>query len=406
MQKDKIYLFDIPGISSDELERILQSIDEALYIRSKLTSANNLNQNFENSKITIPTFSLSNNLSPILRDITTSQAPYYVISGNWFQVFIKRVHNIILKLFARKQAYFNGLVYKALSEINQMLIDNQKVVENNLKFINLVQEEISMAFINISRENEEIRKELDNLKQAQSSQYVLLEKKDKEVAQTLEIFQKQIDGVNAWLDIVSRKTEMLALGVREAVSHLKTQQNSYPEPYYPDFTKYNLKLAQMNGLVRINLGCGEKPLKDYINIDMRHLPDVDVVADVHRLPYEESTVYEIYNAHLIEHFREHHLRIVLLPYWMSLLKPDGFLRIITPNFEKMISMLNAGQMTYESFKRIVFGAQDYEGDDHFCIFTPDSLTRLLKAVGFRTVEIVVLDRINGGCPEMELIAKL
>lgn len=403
MENSSPHSFDIPGISSDELEHILQSIDDAFYVRRKLCSPDTFYQNIENSKISMPPFSLSYDLFPLLRDISTSQAPYYVISGTRTQIFIKRIHNYILKLFARKQAYFNDLVYKALSEINQIVVsimDYQKVVENNVRFSNLFQEELSNLVRGMKSEIEELKREIENQKQTQSSQY------DSLVKENMAGFQKQIDGINAWLDIVSRKTEMLALGVREAISHLKTQQIFYPDPYFPDFNKYNLKLANMKGYVRINLGCGEKPLKDYINIDMRPLPDVDVVADVHRLPYEESTVYEIYNAHLIEHFREQHLRMILLPYWKSLLQPNGFLRIITPNFEKMLSMLNSGEMTYDNFKRITFGAQDYEGDDHFCIFTPESLKKLLKDMGFGTIEVVVLDRMNGGCPEMELIAKL
>jgi hypothetical protein len=62
-------------------------------------------------------------------------------------------------------------------------------------------------------------------------------------------------------------------------------------------------------------------------------------------------------------------------------------------------------MPYSDFKTVTFGAQDYAGDDHFAMYTPRSLGRLLAAAGFTDVEVVVADRQNGMCPEMELVAR-
>ncbi|MBK8822561.1 MAG: hypothetical protein IPN58_08095 [Anaerolineales bacterium] len=178
-----------------------------------------------------------------------------------------------------------------------------------------------------------------------------------------------------------------------------------PDPLILDAKKYAQRLFDMKGRVKINLGCGEKPLPDYINIDSRPLPDVDIVADIRRIPYEPGSLFEISSAHLIEHFREHQSRVVILPYWRSLLQPDGQLRIICPNWAAMLNQMNSGKMTLSLFKKITFGAQDYEGDDHFAMYTPETLENLLREVGFSQVEAIVLDRMNGGCPEMEIVAK-
>jgi hypothetical protein len=39
------------------------------------------------------------------------------------------------------------------------------------------------------------------------------------------------------------------------------------------------------------------------------------------------------------------------------------------------------------------------------MYTPASLEEAMRAAGFTDVEVVVADRQNGMCPEMELVAK-
>jgi predicted SAM-dependent methyltransferase len=177
-----------------------------------------------------------------------------------------------------------------------------------------------------------------------------------------------------------------------------------PEPIVVDQHGHARRVESDEG-VRLNLGCGEKPLLDYINVDMRELPGVDVVADVRRLPYGPGTVAEISSAHLVEHFRQHHLKAVVLPYWRSLLAEDGRLRIVCPNWAVLIEQFNAGQITVDQLKQVTFGLQDYAGDDHFAMYTPDTLKQLLLETGFDNVEILEDRRQNGLSPEMELVAK-
>jgi hypothetical protein len=98
------------------------------------------------------------------------------------------------------------------------------------------------------------------------------------------------------------------------------------------------------------------------------------------------------------------LATVLLPYWKSLLRPDGILRIVCPDWAAMLRRLQAGEMSYANFKLVTFGAQDYSGDDHFSMYTPESLSEVLSQAGFRRIEVLAEDRPNGACREMELIA--
>ena len=205
-------------------------------------------------------------------------------------------------------------------------------------------------------------------------------------------------------DVIARKLELLALDVRELGGAESEVDDSF-EPRIPDRAAYEVKLASMNGGLRVNLGSGEKPLEGYINVDRREAEGAELVADIRDLPFEPGTISELASHHLVEHFREHQLATRILPYWRSLLRPGGTIRIVCPNWEVMLERVGDGTMPYSDFKTVTFGAQDYAGDDHFAMYTPRSLGRLLAAAGFTDVEVVVADRQNGMCPEMELVAR-
>ena len=80
------------------------------------------------------------------------------------------------------------------------------------------------------------------------------------------------------------------------------------------------------GGLRLNLGCGHLPMADYVNVDIRELPGVDVVAPIDQLPFDDGTVTEIHSAHVLEHFPQEDLQRRLLPYWRDKLEPGGVFR--------------------------------------------------------------------------------
>ncbi len=157
-------------------------------------------------------------------------------------------------------------------------------------------------------------------------------------------------------------------------------------------------------MVRINLGCGHIALPDYLNVDQRDLPGIDLVTSVDRLPFEAGEVEEIYSAHLLEHFPQEAMRRRLLPYWASLLRPGGIFRAVTPDAAAMLKAMTTGTYDFEEFREVLFGAQDYEGDYHYNLFTPESLAQLLEEAGFHHIRVLAAGRRNGKCFEFELTA--
>jgi predicted SAM-dependent methyltransferase len=164
-----------------------------------------------------------------------------------------------------------------------------------------------------------------------------------------------------------------------------------------------LKDAREKG-PRLNLGCGHVPLDGYLNVDRRALPGVDLVAEVDDLPFEDGEVAEIHSAHVLEHFPQEQLRRSLLPYWNRLLRTGGTLRAVVPDAEAMMDRYSRGDYPYQSLREVTFGGQDYEGDFHFNMFTPASLTELMEEAGFKDVRIVESGRRNGECYEFEIVA--
>lgn len=165
------------------------------------------------------------------------------------------------------------------------------------------------------------------------------------------------------------------------------------------------RLLAMGANVRLNLGCGLIPTPDYLNIDARELPSVDMVADVRSLPFHPGTVSEIYAAHLVEHFTEADLKSTVLLAWHRILKAGGLLRVVVPDAEGMIQAFSRGQYPFESLREVTFGSQDYPGNYHYTMFSRESLRGLLRASGFVVGEYTAVGRPNGLCLEMEIEAR-
>lgn len=156
---------------------------------------------------------------------------------------------------------------------------------------------------------------------------------------------------------------------------------------------------------KLNVGCGHVLKDGYINVDGRQLPGVDVVCDVLDMPAELSGVDEIYAAHLVEHFSDLMLSSRILPDWFDRLKPGGKLVLVAPNAEAMMKRFCANDINFAQVKEVLFGGQEYEGDFHYTMLSPVTMAKMLESVGFKNVDFVTEDRINGACMEFEICAE-
>ena len=149
--------------------------------------------------------------------------------------------------------------------------------------------------------------------------------------------------------------------------------------------------------LRLNLGCGDKILPGYVNVDVvearaGHRPDV--ICDLHDLaPFEDASADEILSVHVVEHFWRWEVRDILRE-WMRVLKPGGRMILECPN---LMSACRTFLENPEQFSREDQNGQRtmwvFYGDPgwkdplmiHRWGYTPESLMRLLTEVGLGDV---------------------
>lgn len=143
----------------------------------------------------------------------------------------------------------------------------------------------------------------------------------------------------------------------------------------------------------VNLGCGYRPMKDWINVDHARGPEVQVVWDLrHGLPFQDKSCSAIFSEHLIEHVpREDAGR--LLAECHRVLAGGGVLRLSTPDAGRYLRSY-AGDQSF--LRDPALGEADgtpmdrvnqmmREYGQHLWVYDAESLMILLKKCGFASV---------------------
>jgi len=425
-------------LDSKEIEDILKRIDDHIARRLDVAEV-------EPAKV-LAELPDTSALDYHLYEVRRSTAPLFAVTGRHPKQILRRTLNLPIRVFGHKQRHFNRELVALVEQMVAQIYSLRQVAASVLSLYETVRRlsvesqtsanqigELRQSLSLVTAEQRGQREWLEQVATEQRGQREWLEQvateqrgqrewleqvateqrgqrewleqvatEQRGQREWLEQVAMEQRGYGDWIKLLERKQQILALDVREMIPSI--HHSDFPEPRIVDQERYSALLESMNGAVKINVGCGEKPLPDYINIDIRDIPGVDVVADARRLPFDDGSLAEVASFHLVEHFRKHHLKTVVLPYWRRLLARDGCLRIVCPNWEAMLERLNDGRMSLAEFSLVTFGAQDYEGDDHFAMYTPDTLTEVLQQAGFSRVEVIEHERMNGICPEMEIIA--
>ncbi|HQT26932.1 MAG TPA: hypothetical protein PLK99_10115 [Burkholderiales bacterium] len=299
----------------------------------------------------------------------------------------------------QKQAAFESsqlpTLLKTVSDINHRQLNHDNDQSNLIKSVPVSLRKITRDIAGLEERIGKIQDELGNTWNTQQS----IQNQIGDIWKNQESTQNQIGDI--WKRIEFIRQELM-FEMRYGASSTSARDNAV-ETQTEILSPEKLAEARLTQL-RLNLGCGHIPLEGYINVDRRPLPGVDIVAEVDALPFEPGDLDEIFSAHFLEHFPQEQLRRQFLPYFFSLLKDGGIFRAVVPDAEAMIREYSTGRFTYENLREVMYGGQDYDGDFHFNMFTPDSLSGLLAEAKFTNVEIVDRGRRNGACLEFEISA--
>ncbi len=84
---------------------------------------------------------------------------------------------------------------------------------------------------------------------------------------------------------------------------------------------------------RLNLGCGNKHIKGFINVDKEGNPDLKHDLEKFPWPWQENSVDQILMIHVLEHLgKEVDTYFQIIKELYRVCKPSGRIRIIVPHF--------------------------------------------------------------------------
>lgn len=150
-------------------------------------------------------------------------------------------------------------------------------------------------------------------------------------------------------------------------------------------------------VVRLNLGCGDKILPGYVNVDVvasRAGAVPDVICDLRDLqPFNDATVDEVMAIHVVEHFWRWEVEAILRE-WIRVLKPGGRMVLECPNLvsacQEILDHPESANGVDKSAQRtlwVLYGDPAWRDPlmTHRWAYTPQSLCELMTAVGLTGV---------------------
>ena len=152
-----------------------------------------------------------------------------------------------------------------------------------------------------------------------------------------------------------------------------------------------------NQTPRLHLGCGNRYLEGYVNIDYPNSDTtietdgrkIDIYADIKSLRYAPNSVSEVRLHHVFEHF-DRPTAVALLGVWNRWLVKGGQLRIEVPDIQR--TFLSVFFSFWSLRRRMVgirhiFGSHEAHWAIHMEGWTKGTLSKAIETFGFKVTEV-------------------
>jgi predicted SAM-dependent methyltransferase len=146
--------------------------------------------------------------------------------------------------------------------------------------------------------------------------------------------------------------------------------------------------------LKLNLGSNDLRYPDFLNVDIRDVPGVDIVDDVRVLSkIKDESVDKIYAEAILEHFAPDKT-LDVLRVWVRKLKQGGSILIMVPDGELIINRWKDGG-TWADMLHPLFGnialMREWHGDDmelymHHTLYCEDMLRKEMEAAGIENIQ--------------------
>jgi hypothetical protein len=148
--------------------------------------------------------------------------------------------------------------------------------------------------------------------------------------------------------------------------------------------------------MKLHLGCGQRYLSGYVNIDFpltEHSVQNQTVADLHAdilaVSYPAGTIEEVRLHHVFEHFTRP-VACALLSAWHIWLKPRGRVHIEVPDLGRMAAVLInpfSSVRRKAVAERHLFGSHEARWAAHYEGYSAGMLLAVMDAFGFESTKV-------------------
>jgi len=145
-------------------------------------------------------------------------------------------------------------------------------------------------------------------------------------------------------------------------------------------------------MLKLHLGCGNRHIPGYINIDCQRTEAADFILDIDNIMIfcRHESVDVIYICHVLEHYSEQESKLLLKKlFWV--LKPGGTLRVAVPDFNEICKRYIQNHDLKELYGLLI-GRHDIPYQGHKMVWDYRTLINALIGAGFNVEKIASYDQ--------------